>query len=87
MEFLEAVDCRVLFQLDATNLHKDDRVKHENFDKVNFFLKPFKIAEEPNKNCICKCGGSGAIKSVNLDPGLLVNRGPDPGLGVWSVES
>jgi hypothetical protein len=37
VEFLEAVDCRVLFQLDATNLHKDDRLRHEKFDRVNFF--------------------------------------------------
>jgi hypothetical protein len=39
VEFLEAVDCRVLFQLDATNLHKDGRVRHEKFDRVNFFSR------------------------------------------------
>jgi hypothetical protein len=43
VEFLEAVDCRVLFQLDATNLHKDDRVRHEKFDRVNFFSRFLKF--------------------------------------------
>jgi hypothetical protein len=87
VEFLEAVDCRVLFQLDATTLHKDDRLRHEKFDRVNFLFTIFKRAEELKKYCRCKWSGSGSIKPVNLDPGFLINRDPDPGLGVWPVKT
>ncbi len=40
VEYLEAADCRVLFQVDAGNLHNDDRLRHEKFDQVLVFFSP-----------------------------------------------